>query len=237
MGHIHGHHLTQANIPWAYYDLNMPTPDYEAYSHVIIATPPETHFDVYSALPNKAARTLIEKPIVLKWEQLWVIKEPLVFPGMSERYNPVTAEVSRLLTGRTLRRMHFTRSATQIRVDDIGIHDIDLAMLWKRYCWRWYWETPKHTTTQTLYLDDVPVTFDWYASKTPERHVVIETNDGWISADFLNQKVGMQQLPPVKPIGAEHAAFFSDQWDKTNVAFSHTILFELVEKLNMVGML
>lgn len=140
MGKIHGKHLDELGVENYWCDpplcriMNMvpfgiaddiasrpPT-------HVIISTPTETHRDVYELVASMFnGPILIEKPVVTKREHLYVLEDSRVFAGMSERFNPVTKVLHRVCSA-TPCKGQFLREVGTGRLDDIAIHDIDMAV-------------------------------------------------------------------------------------------------------------
>lgn len=113
---------------------NIP-PKYEDFSHVVIATPIETHGRLIRKILETTGNTriLAEKPGVTSLHDLDLIDSPRVSVGVIERHNPVVRFLARVISQDFPLEISFSRislgSSHKNGMDlfkDLGLHDIDL---------------------------------------------------------------------------------------------------------------
>lgn len=108
---------------------------------VIIVTPTSTHFDYFKLCVGKVTNVFIEKPLAESYAEAQEIKTlanangMFVQCGFIERFNPVVAELKKILESTNVINADFFRtnrlSSRITDVDvvlDLMIHDIDLAL-------------------------------------------------------------------------------------------------------------
>ena len=108
---------------------------------VVIVTPTSTHFEYFNLCVGKVNNVFIEKPLAETLEEALKIKliaennQMYVQCGFIERFNPVVAELKRILKNKEVINADFSRtnrlSSRITDVDvvlDLMIHDIDLAL-------------------------------------------------------------------------------------------------------------
>ena len=108
---------------------------------VIIVTPTSTHFDYFKLCVGKVTNVFIEKPLAESYAEAQEIKVlanangMFVQCGFIERFNPVVAELKKILESTNVINADFFRtnrlSSRITDVDvvlDLMIHDIDLAL-------------------------------------------------------------------------------------------------------------
>lgn len=108
----------------------------------IVATPPETHFDIAKTALENGTNVFVEKPIVTKSDELEQLlkiaeaKKLKLLAGHIERYNPVTLKIREMLSDHNgvpkqfnFKRVqpHHPRVEDDIVIDKL-IHDLDLAL-------------------------------------------------------------------------------------------------------------
>ena len=129
----------------------------EKYDHVVVCTPPETHFDICRVELLKEKSVFVEKPMAMTSTQvntLLTMNTKKLQCGMIERYNPIVLDV--LSEGH--RHLTFVREGPTPIYDDIlrdsTIHDIDLAI--------WYFDgyPIKYTSAVNHQMVDLTLTFD-----------------------------------------------------------------------------
>jgi predicted dehydrogenase len=141
MGQIYSKYLNEFGVKWDYYDPYVAGGlkkliDVNKYSHVIISTPPEIHYESYKKLIKLGfdGRVYIDKPVVISNNHLNIFGNKNLFCGMTERYNPVVRKLKTLLDTESLISIKFSRYstvATNIKTSvifDLGIHDLDLYL-------------------------------------------------------------------------------------------------------------
>lgn len=227
MGRIHGKHLAELGVPWEYHDPHVPggvgLDRLASCTHAIIATPIDTHYDVYRRLDDFPGRILLEKPVVTRAEHLYVLDDPRVFPGMCERFNPAVAEVRRLHP--RCRSIEFVRTGAVAKVEDIAIHDLDLCCVlhgWEEVP-EWHWRDGR------LHADDrdgKAATFCWTASTRTERWLRIENGGKPCFADLLAQSVDGRQIERDWPVSRELTSFL--RGDRLDAGIAHEWLAEIL---------
>ena len=106
------------------------------FTHVIISTPDETHFEIYKNIRsvNEEIKILIEKPAVLDIKHLNELSSDLnLSVGLVERFNNTIIELKQILGHDKTHYIEFKRCSlisdsnqTVSSFRDVGIHDLDL---------------------------------------------------------------------------------------------------------------
>lgn len=144
MGRVHVKYLEKNNVEWQGYDPYVKTKknkfkgdilklDEHKFSHVIIATPETTHYDIYKRIKEGfSGLILIEKPVVLSNENKDIFDDDKVYCGMVERFNPAVQALKEKFNPDLVVNIDFTRCSaaplvsTATIFEDLGIHDLDL---------------------------------------------------------------------------------------------------------------
>ena len=147
MGSIHKKYLDELSVTFTVADptikvennifkQHINVSDFAEYSHIIISTPDDTHFEIYKNIRSisKEIKILIEKPAVLDIDQLNEISEDQnVTVGLVERYNKVVVTLKDVIEKKNLNYIEFKRCSlinnsnqTVSSFRDVGIHDLDL---------------------------------------------------------------------------------------------------------------
>ena len=225
MGHVHGKHLTEMNIPWDFHDPAVEgSVDLEPsnYSHIIISTPTSIHYEVYKELDTFTGDILIEKPVIVEKEHLSVLQDARVFPGLVERYNPVTGHLMKFKD--SIRNISFIRHGATGDLADTGIHDIDLAFLTLGCDYE-----IREVLDNQIYakFSNKEVTFQWEKSDQRIRIALATSDTDGMLLDFDKQTVNGNKIDFTWPVELELRAFLNKAWHKSEIAFnSHKFLFE-----------
>lgn len=229
MGKIHARHLDELGINWDYYDpfvtggVEFST---KHYSHIIIATPIETHFDVYKMLNGFTGSILIEKPVVTQREHLYVLYDDRIFPGLVERFNPV----SQMLLKEKITSLDFVRNASPHYnpILDVVIHDVDLAFFAiGKSCWG-IQSINKHEIKGSI--GDVEVSFTFKVSDKKKRKCLVNKSE---IINFVDQTFNGTPVNFAWPVKNELTCFFSHKsnWpDQELACCSHKFVVECYEK-------
>ena len=137
MGKRYGANLDNFNCVWDYYDIyikgGVKDIVLSKYSHIIISTPPEHHYDCYDKLREFKGKILIDKPIITDESQKMVLDDKRVSASMTERFNPVVSQIKELINKDNLISVEFIRNSNVNAVYwdipilfDLSIHDLDL---------------------------------------------------------------------------------------------------------------
>ena len=107
----------------------------------IIVTPTSTHFDYFRLCVGKVKNVFVEKPLAESYAEAQEIKtlakrnDMFVQCGFIERFNPVVAELKKILkTTKVINSDFFRTNRLSSRITDVDvvldlmIHDIDLAL-------------------------------------------------------------------------------------------------------------
>ena len=134
MGQLHvkflklrGHDVFYVD-PASVLEAHRKVPDLNDFTHVIIATPIWTHYQIYRQLYGFKGKILIEKPAVVLKEHFDIFDNENVMVGLSERYNPVIQTIKQLDLSE-IQFVRFSRSVKNCRGDtylELSIHDLDL---------------------------------------------------------------------------------------------------------------
>ncbi len=147
MGKIHQKYLEEISVDYSVVDplINVVDEKFKndfdlhqlgSFTHVIISTPDETHFEIYKNIRsvNKEIKILIEKPAVLDIEHLNELSSDLnLSVGLVERFNSTIIELKQILGYDETHYIEFKRCSlisdsnqTVSSFRDVGIHDLDL---------------------------------------------------------------------------------------------------------------
>ncbi len=208
MGHIYSKYLTELGINWSYYD-----PFAEGgikklarlnnYSHIMISTPPENHYEVYETIIKLGfnGRIYIDKPVIISNEHLDILDHKKLFCGMTERYNPAVITLKGLIDRSKLTSIKFSRYSTVPEnmktsvLFDLGIHDLDL------YLYLLDFDKIPDTydvfeKSKTCYVmakqNGNLVIFEWsHESQKRERKIIVLQSDIVYEADLIDQTILM----------------------------------------------
>lgn len=215
MGRVHARHLDELGCDWDYHDTFVEGGvqlESRNYSHVIISTPIGTHHSVYEKLKDFTGSILIEKPVIVEKEHLFVLNDERVFPGMVERFNPA----SQFLLNRNLTSLDFTRNASDLPpICDIAIHDIDLAFFAIGDCGGWAIESVTGDKIEGQ-IGDVHVTFSFKKLSRKKRKCLVNGSD---VIDFYHQSYNGERLSFQWPIKVELECFLSGCWPDRRLAY------------------
>jgi len=223
MGRIHGKHLDELGVDWNYHDpfVSGGVPlESRNYSHIIVSTPIETHHEVYKGLDLFEGQILIEKPVVCEKEHLDTLLDERVFPGLVERYNPVSQKLFQMTN---VDHLNFSRhSSSDINpILDVGIHDFDLAfMLLGESNWTIQSVTDRNIEAQ---IGNTAVVFSFKKSHKRQRRCLV--NDNLI--DFDRQTFNGKEIEFQWPVKLELEAFLSGRYPNLQIGhLSHSFMMD-----------
>lgn len=133
MGHLHTAALQELGHEYHLLDIddNINDYDFSKYSHFIVSSPNETHVPYYHMLKIYGKPILLEKPGVIKIEDIDILKDPLVSVGMSRRFHPITNWCIKEDVFKYVKKLQTVKLAPKKyevpAILDFGIHHIDLA--------------------------------------------------------------------------------------------------------------
>ena len=206
MGHIYSRYLDEFGVKWVYYDpfvfggLKKLT-RLNNYSHILISTPPENHYESYKMITEEGfkGRIYIDKPVIISDEHLDVLDDKNVFCGMTERYNPAVVVLKELLNLEKLTSIKFSRYSTVPEnmktpvLFDLGIHDLDLYLYLLSF--NIFPDTyDVFRKSKTCYVmskqKDMLSIFEWsHESHRRERKIVVLQEDVVYEADLIDQTI------------------------------------------------
>ena len=253
MGHIHSKYLFEFDIPWDYYDPFVgggvdKLDNLDGYSHIIISTPPENHYDMYVCVRHLgfAGNVYIDKPVVIDSKYLDIFKDEKLFCGMTERYNPSVVTLKRLIDIEKLTSIKFSRYSTVPDnmvvpvLFDLGIHDLDLYLYLTEFsCF------PKHYDVfekdKTCYIlanhNGVLSILEWsHESHRRERKITVLQKDIVYEADLIDQTVVSYEAGNVRrnlyvdkeqSIKRIISSFLNDE--RCDARLSHEFMFDIIE--------
>jgi len=255
MGHIYSKYLSEFSVKWSYYDpfasgglkklvkLN-------SYSHIIISTPPENHYESYKAVINLGfkGRIYIDKPVVISNEHIDVLDNKNVFCGMTERYNPVVVALKGLLNLDRLTSIKFSRYSTvpgNMKTPvlfDLGIHDLDLY-LYLLGCDKFPSTYDVFEKSKTCYImskqGGMLSIFEWsHESYRRERKIVVLQKDTVYEVDLIDQTILSYESGNVRrnlyvdkaqPLKKVMRSFLKG--DQCNAKLSHEFMLDIMCKL------
>lgn len=205
MGNRYAKYLDELEVEWSYYDpyvaggikelINL-----NIYSHIIISTPPENHYECYKQVMDLGftGRIYVDKPIIISKDHMDIFDNDKVFCGMTERYNPAVIKLKELLDPKSLISLKFSRYSTvpaNIKVSvmfDLGIHDLDIYTYLLN--WNGYPDISMFKKSKTHYVmtrqNDILSIFEWsHESHRRERKITALQKDVVYEADLIDQTV------------------------------------------------
>ncbi|NBX74529.1 MAG: hypothetical protein EBQ89_09575 [Alphaproteobacteria bacterium] len=142
---IHAKYLEiKPNLEWYWYDpyIKNSSTDHNRVStldklnlfdKIFILTPEDSHYSIYKQVRAKFNKDIfIEKPAIVKHQEIDLLEDPKVFIGLVERFNPTIETLKDNIEIDKIINLDFSRccvanAASPISVlKDISIHDIDL---------------------------------------------------------------------------------------------------------------
>jgi len=206
MGHIYAKYFEEFGVGWDYYDPfveggRKELSGIKEYSHILISTPPENHYDTYKEIKSLGfeGRIYIDKPAIISREEAELLNDSNVFFGMTERYNPVVSTLKGLLDSDRLTSIKFSRYSTVPAnmttpvLFDLGIHDLDLYLhlLELKEFPRTYDVFEKSKTCYILAQQaGVLSIFEWsHESHRRERKIVVLQKDTVYEVDLIDQTI------------------------------------------------
>ena len=152
MGSLHAKYASMLGVHWKWYDpagsqvyaskriegsvrLREGIEGSSPYSHIIVATPAETHAAYLRELKDFDGHILMEKPGVLNREDLSLLDDPRVSVGLVERFNPAFETLVSNVEPEGVLNVDFVRCSarpvSRIKENsyfDVGLHDIDMLL-------------------------------------------------------------------------------------------------------------
>ena len=254
MGRIYSKYIEEFGVEWYYYD---PYTDggleylleLNTYSHILISTPPEIHYEVYQAIIELGfnGRIYIDKPAITSIHHMNIFDDPNVFCGMTERYNPVVSTLKTFLDTETLTSIKFSRYSTVPDnmvtpvLFDLGIHDLDLYM----YLLGFDDLPPIYNIfekSKTCYIlaeqAKILSIFEWsHESHRRERKIIVLQKDTVFEADLIDQTVLSYEAGNVvrnlyinkeQPLKRIMKSFLNNE--ECNAKLSHEFMFDVIRK-------
>ena len=208
MGNRYARYLDEFEVEWNYYDPYVPgglkkLALLNNYSHIIISTPPENHYECYKKLIKLKfnGRIYIDKPVIISTDHMDIFDNDNVFCGMTERYNPAVIKLKEFLDPESLISLKFSRYSTVPSnmktsvVFDLGIHDLDLytyLLNWDSYPDIYMYDIFKKSKTNYVMArqGDVLSIFEWsHESHRRERKIIALQKNVVYEADLIDQTV------------------------------------------------
>jgi len=206
MGHRYSEYLDEYGVDWTYYDpfvaggLNK-LEDLDKYSHIMISTPPENHYDSYQKVIklNPTSKIYLDKPVIIKDTDLNVLENKNVFCGMTERYNPTVIALKQLIDIKELISIKFSRYSMVLDnietpvLFDLGIHDLDLYLYLLGFD-KFPGTYDVFEKSKTCYIitkqHDILSIFEWsHESKRRERKILVFQKNTVYEADLIDQTI------------------------------------------------
>lgn len=145
MGSLHAKYASMLGAHWRWYDPAGSSDwssrrvdnirDLGPYSHIIVATPADTHADYLRKLEGFDGHILMEKPGVLDRGDLPLLDDPRVSVGLVERFNPAFETLVNNVDPDKVLNVDFVRCSarpvSRIKENsyfDVGLHDIDMLL-------------------------------------------------------------------------------------------------------------
>lgn len=212
IAHIHSKYLTILNIDWNWYDPYIKNNNFArvaeiskktlaAYTHVMVCTPEIFHYDNYTEIRKKGfeGKILVEKPAVLKKNELFILKDRNLSVGLVERFNPCIDVLKKYFIATDCASLDFVRCSfardNNPRVNafvDVGLHDLDLFF---HLCNPSINSFDLHRGIDTFFLTisfnkNSVARFVW-SNETfaKERSITARLDDCTLQADLLDQTV------------------------------------------------
>jgi predicted dehydrogenase len=252
MGHIYSKYLDEFGVKWFYYDPFVTGGlkkliRINNYSHTIISTPPENHYESYRMIVDMGfeGRIYIDKPVITSDEHLDVLDNKNVFCGMTERYNPVVVALKELLNLESLISIKFSRYSTAPDnmktpvLFDLGIHDLDLY-LYLLDCDKLAGTHSIFEKSKTCYImfrqNDILSMFEWsHESHKRERKIVVLQKDTVYETDLIDQTIVSYEVGGVirnlyvakaQPLKKVVRSFLKG--DQCNAKLSHEFMLDIM---------
>ena len=150
MGSLHAKYASMLGVHWKWYDpaaapagalaypnKNVANLDYlPRFSHIIVATPADTHAGYLCQLKDFDGYILMEKPGVMERRDLHLLDDLRVSVGLVERFNPAFETLLLNVNPDEVLNVDFVRCSarpvSRIKENsyfDVGIHDIDMLLM------------------------------------------------------------------------------------------------------------
>lgn len=234
MGKLHGKTLAEMGIDWSWHDPQIGSDDmnFQNVSHVIIATPILSHFQVFKQLQNFSGSILIEKPAFIARNHLRYLSDPKISVGLIERFNPAVRIVTSAC--KTSKFLEFHRHVMVAKDNlflDLAIHDIDLALNLLEVTSSDEVEIKKFDVSHVDYklvliIKGIECRFSW-AIGSSSRGLVTDR----LKVDFIRQRVVIDQkpvyFPEEQPLRPELTYFLNG--GHINGFLSHEVLVNILE--------
>jgi predicted dehydrogenase len=252
MGNIYSRYLNEFNIQWDYYDPYVAgglksLDNVEMYSHIIISTISEAHYDSYKKVIDLGFEgpIYIDKPVVITGQHLEIFDNENVFCGMTERYNPAVVTLKTLLDPESLVGVRFSRYSTvaaNIKIPvlfDLGIHDLDLY-LYLLGCAEFPNTYNVFKKSKSYYVmaeqDNILSVFEWsHESHKRERKINVLQKNIVYEVDLIDQTILSYEANSVvknlyvnkaQPLKEILAAFLSGETN--NARLAHEFMFDIM---------
>lgn len=169
MGKIYGKHLTELDIPWVAWDIQIcDFKDFfrQGITHIVIATPTNVHADSYRQMREWfRGPILIEKPVINSFKDIDILDDENVYHGMCERSNGALIYAKQYLNLDKCEHVVVHRNTDNLNftIEDMLIHDLDLKEFFfpnasiKTY---YQYRNPKEKSTLETILDMRPLIID-----------------------------------------------------------------------------
>lgn len=169
MGKIYGKHLTELDIPWVAWDIQIcDFKDFfrQGITHIVIATTTNVHADSYRQMREWFhGPILIEKPVINSFRDIDILDDENLYHGMCERSNKALLFVKEYLDIEECRNVVIHRNTDNLNftIEDMLIHDLDLKESFfpnasiKTY---YQYKNPKQNSVLKTVLDMKPLVID-----------------------------------------------------------------------------
>lgn len=255
MGKRYASYLDSFGYKWEYFDpyvkggvktlINI-----NDYTHIIISTPPENHYECYTKLDKFNGSILLDKPVIINNEHIKIFDDKRTYYSLTERFNPAVNKLKDEMNLKEVISIDFVRNSNVNAVYwdipvlfDLGIHDLDLYFHLSSEK-----SIPKvvhkFTNSKTYYVDavsdsDILCKFMWsHESKKVERRIKVYQKNVVYEADLIDQtlikyendnkvtKIGMLKDQPVR----ESLLNFlnKNKIDRNEYKLSHQFMIDLM---------
>jgi len=247
MGHIYSQYLKGFDYYDPFVDGGLQNlQDLNKYSHIIISTPPENHYESYKKIIGFKGSIYIDKPIIVSENQLDIFNGN-IFCGMTERYNPVVTLLKKLIIVKDMISIKFSRYSiitTNIKTPvlfDLGIHDLDLYLYLLDYD-----KFPSmydiFEKSKTCYImakqNNILSIFEWsHESYKRERKLIVLQKNAVYEVDLIDQTIiaykdnGIVQnlyVPKAQPLKEVMKSFLNNE--QCNAKLSHEFMINVMHK-------
>lgn len=253
MGQIYSKYLTEFDLVWNYYDPYVSgglkkLAGLGRYTHAIISTPSEIHYNSYKEIRNLgfAGRIYIDKPVIISAEHINIFNDKNVFCGMTERYNPAVIKLKELIDLKSLISLKFSRYSTapeNVKIPvlfDLGIHDLDLY-LHLLNCDKFPSTYDVFEKSETCYIlakqTSVLSIFEWsHESHRRERKIVVLQKDTVYEVDLIDQTIVSYETGSVirnlyvnkaQSLKKVMKCFLKNE--QCNAKLSHEFMFDIID--------